>query len=67
MRRMNYEFSMVLFTRAGDRKSIRKMMKQARQIFEENQKESQFLIFSRDVFCYNKSTKELEISKKYHV
>ena len=58
---------MVLFTRAGDRKSIREMMKQARQIFEENQKESQFLTFGRDVFCYNKSTKELEISKKYHV
>lgn len=58
---------MVLFTRAGDRKSIREMMKQARQIFEENQKESQFLIFDRDVFGYNKSTKELEISKKYHV
>lgn len=58
---------MVLFTRAGDRKSIREMMKQARQIFEENQKESQFLIFDRDVFGYNKSTKELEISKKYHI
>lgn len=58
---------MVLFTRAGDKKSIRNMIKQAWQIFEVNQKESQFLIFSRDVFCYNKSTKELEISKKYHV
>jgi len=36
-------------------------------LFEENQKESQFLIFDRDVFGYNKSTKELEISKKYHI
>ena len=58
---------MVLFTRAGNKKSIRKMIKQAQKIFEENQKESPFLIFSRDVFYYNKSTKELEISKKYHI
>ena len=43
------------------------MIKQAQKILEENQKESPFLIFSRDVFYYNKSTKELEISKKYHI
>ena len=30
---------MVLFTRAGNKKSIRKMIKQAQKIFEENQKE----------------------------
>ncbi len=58
---------MVLFTRAGNKKSIRKMIKQAHKIFEEYRKESPFLIFSRDVFYYNKSTKEIEINKKYHV
>lgn len=58
---------MVLFTRAGDKKAIRNMIKQAQEIFESNQKESPFLIFSRDVFCYNKSSKQLEISKKYRV
>ena len=40
----------VLFTRAGDKKAIRKMIKQAQEIYEQNQKESPFLIFSRDVF-----------------
>ena len=55
----------VLFTRAGDKKAIRKMIKQAQEIYEQNQKKSPFLIFSRDVFYYNNSTKELEISKKY--
>lgn len=56
---------MVLFTKAGDKKSIRKMIKLARQILEENRRERPFLIFSRDVFNYNRETKKLEISKKY--
>lgn len=58
---------MVLFTGAGDKKAIQKMLKQAKEIYEENQKESPFLIFSRDVFYYNKGTKQLEISKNYCV
>lgn len=58
---------MVLFTGAGDKKAIQKMLKQAQEIYEENRKESPFLIFSRDVFHYNKNAKQLEISKKYCV
>ncbi len=57
---------MVLFISPGDKKSMRKMIKQAQKIFEQNKK-SPFLIFNRDVFYYNKSTKEFKISKKYYV
>lgn len=55
----------VLFTSAGDKKSIRRMIKQAQEIFESNRKESPILIFSRDVFYYDRSKKQLAISKKY--
>lgn len=57
----------VLFTRAGDKKSIRKMIKLAWRLFEDNREQSPILIFSRDVFYYNRSTKQFTISKKYHV
>lgn len=55
----------VLFTRAGDRKAIKRMIKQAQETYKRNQKESPLLIFSRDVFYYDKNTKQLEISNKY--
>lgn len=57
----------VLFTRAGDKKSIQRMIKQAQETYECNQQESPLLIFSRDVFYYDRSTKQLVISKKYRV
>lgn len=58
---------MVLFTRADDKKSIQRMIKQAQEIYECNQQESPLLIFSRDVFYYDRNTKQLAISKKYRV
>lgn len=58
---------LVLFTRASDKKLIRKMVKLAQKTFERNRKESPFLIFSRDIFCYNREERKLEISRKYNL
>lgn len=58
---------MVLFTGAGNKKAIRKMIKQAREIYRQNQKETPLLIFSRDVFYYDKAAKQLVLSEKYCV
>lgn len=58
---------LVFFTKAGDKKAVRKMLDLARNAFESNRSESPYLIFSRDVFYYDRSAKRLEISKKYTI
>lgn len=57
----------VLFTKASDKKAIRKMIKLAQENLKRNQKESPALIFSPDIFYYNWDTKLLVISKKYKI
>ena len=55
---------MVLFTGAGDKKRIRKMQKLAKKIFAQNQKQSPHLLFSTDVFYYDRNRKDLRIGSK---
>lgn len=58
---------LVLFTKADDRKPVRKMMKMAQKTWEHNRKVSPDLIFSQDVFYYDRNAKQLEISRKYSI
>ncbi len=55
----------VFFTKAGDRKRIRKMLGMADQMFRQNQKESPHLLFCRDVFLYDRKNEALTVSRKY--
>lgn len=58
---------LVFLTRASDKKLVKKMMKLAREAFERNQKESPYLLFSKDVFLYSRSDKKIVISNKYMI
>ena len=44
----------VFYTKAGDKKLRKKMMKMAEELFLSNQKETPFLVFSKDVFIYSR-------------
>jgi len=55
---------MVIFTLAGDKKTIKKLLKTSREVFERNRKESPELLFCKDVFKYSLADDEWEIMKK---
>ena len=55
----------VYYTKADDEKLIRKMLKMAEEMFAENQKETPYLLFCKDVFVFNREEGKLEICKKY--
>ena len=52
----------VTYTRAGDRKAVKKMLKMAKKMYERNQKETPYLLFCKDVFIYGRETGKLEVS-----
>ena len=55
----------VYYTKADDKKLIRKMLKMAEEMFAENQKETPYLLFCKDVFVFYREEGKLEICKKY--
>lgn len=58
---------MVLFTLADNKKLTKKLLRMAREILERNRTENPKLIFSNDVFEFNRDTKELKLSRKLKV
>ncbi len=55
----------VYYTKASDKKLVKKVLQMATEMFERNQKETPYLLFCKDVFIFNREKGILEISKKY--
>lgn len=55
----------VFFTKASDKKLIKKMLKMAGDLFEQNRKDTPGLLFCKDVFFYNRERNEITITDKY--
>ncbi|MBR4914158.1 MAG: hypothetical protein IKZ42_02645 [Clostridiales bacterium] len=53
------------YTKAGEKKLVKKLLKMAADMFERNQKETPYLLFCKDVFIYDRKKECLEITKKY--
>ena len=56
----------VFYTAAGDSGRVKKMFRMAKDMYEQNQKETPYLIFSNDVFLFDRTTKTLSISKQHN-
>lgn len=55
---------LVFFTKAGDKKLVKKMLKLASDNFETNRRETPGLLFCKDIFIYTKSDGKMEVSNK---
>ena len=55
----------VFYTKASDKKLVKKILKMASDMFESNRKETPHLLFCKDVFVFDRKSGHLEISKKY--
>ena len=55
----------VLFTNASDKKQAGKMLGMAEKMFRQNQKETPYLLFSKDVFFWDRTKENLQISERY--
>ena len=55
----------VFYTAAGDSGRVKKMFRMAKDMYEQNQKETPYLFFSNDVFLFDRKTKTLSISKQH--
>lgn len=55
----------VFYTKANDRKLVKKMLKMAGEMYAGNQAETPHLLFSRDVFIFSRDDGTLRISRKY--
>ncbi|MBR3515487.1 MAG: hypothetical protein IKO10_04165 [Lachnospiraceae bacterium] len=51
----------VYFTKASDKKLRKKMTEMAEEMFRTNQKETPFLLFSKDVLLYQRETKQIRV------
>jgi hypothetical protein len=56
----------VFYTAANDFRRVKKMFQMAKDMYEQNQKETPYLIFSNDVFLFDRTTKTLSISKQHN-
>ena len=56
----------VFYTAAKDSKRVKKMLNMAEDMFRQNQKETPYLVFCRDVFVYDRKTQRLAVSTAYH-
>ncbi|MCR5804682.1 MAG: hypothetical protein K6G47_10505 [Clostridia bacterium] len=57
----------VFFTKAGDKKRCKTLMKMGSKMFEDNRKNTPFLLFSRDVFIFSRKDGKLQIQKKLSI
>ena len=55
---------LVFYTKASDRRLVRKMLKNAADMFESNRKESPGLLFCKDVFLYRRKKGTIEVDKR---
>ena len=55
----------VYYTKLNNKKLRNKMFKMARKMFEENQKESPYLLFYKDIFVYSLDNKKIIVSSEY--
>ena len=55
----------VFYTKASDKKKVKKLLQMAEDMFEHNRKETPYLLFSKDVFLFDRKKGELEITDKY--
>ena len=55
---------MIIFTKASDKKLVKKLIKKAEEIFAVNRKTSPFLLYSQDVFRFTRSDATLRIDPK---
>ena len=55
----------VFYTKASDKKLVKKILEKSAAMFEQNQKETPYLLFCKDVFIYSREKESLEITKKY--
>ena len=55
----------VLYTAAGDPGRVKKMFRMAKDMYEQNRKETPYLIFSEDVFFFDRTAKKLSISEAH--
>lgn len=57
----------VFITRANDRKCRKQLLQKAFALFEDNRKESPYLLFCRDIFLYTRKDGSLTIHPKYKI
>ena len=55
----------VYFTKAGDKNLVKKVLGMAADMYENNRKETPYLLFCKDVFIYDRDKGSLEITDKY--
>lgn len=55
----------VYYTRASDKKLVKRVLQMATEMFERNQKDTPYLLFCKDVFIFSREKGILEISNKY--
>lgn len=55
----------VFYTKASEKKLVKKLLQMAADMFENNQKETPYLLFCKDVFLFDRSKGALEITDKY--
>lgn len=54
----------VYYTKLGDKKLRKKMIKMARDMLEKNRKDSPYLIFCKDIFYYSRDSKKVIVSNE---
>ena len=54
----------IFFTKAGDKKRCKTLMKMGSKMFEDNRKNTPYLLFSKDVFIFSRKDGELQIQKR---
>ena len=55
----------VYYTKLNDKKLRNKMFKMANKMWEENQKNTPYLLFCKDVFVYSRENKKISVSADY--
>ena len=55
----------VYYTKLNDKKLRNKMFKMANKMWEENQKNTPYLLFCKDIFVYSRENKKISVSADY--
>ena len=58
---------MIIFTKANDKKLVKKLIKIAEEIFARNRQVSPFLLYTQDVFRYTRADESLRIDPKHWI
>ena len=55
---------MVMFTKASDKKLCKELLNRGRELFDSNQKETPYLLFSKDIFIFSREESRMILQKK---